>query len=37
MTHVEFASDVIYLHNIEQGKNSPPITPYWEAKKSLIP
>ena len=31
MTHVEFANDVVHLHNIEQIK-SPTPRPYWEAK-----
>jgi hypothetical protein len=36
-THVEYASDVVHLHNVERWKSSPPppfnpTTPYWEAE-----
>jgi hypothetical protein len=32
MTHVESASDVVHLHNIECWKRSPLITPHWEVE-----
>ena len=32
MTHVEYANDVVHLHNIETIKEFPPITPHWEVE-----
>ena len=32
MTHIESIIDVVHLHNIEQYKSSPPITPHWEVE-----